>query len=156
MQDSPIVEKLLPCTCGSSDARVRREDGTEYCFACRENFKQIERASMHAPTTNSPTSLGSISSYRSYGISTRGISLEVVDHFDVKMSVDINGQPESHFYPYTKGGQVVAYKERRLPKEFRTHGDFKDIELFGQSRAMGRTLVITEGCLLYTSPSPRD
>ena len=145
MQDSPIVEKLLPCTCGSSDARVRREDGTEYCFACRENFKQIERASMHAPTTNSPTSLGSISSYRSYGISTRGISLEVVDHFDVKMSVDINGQPESHFYPYTKGGQVVAYKERRLPKEFRTHGDFKDIELFGQSRAMGRTLVITEG-----------
>ena len=62
------------------------------------------------------------------------------------MSVDCNGKPASHFYPYTKNGAVVAYKERILPKDFRTHGDFKKTELFGQSQAIGsKTLVITEG-----------
>ena len=128
-------------------------------------------------------SLNEIHNYRSYPINSRGISQQVVDYFEVKMSVDPDGKPASHFYPYTKEGQTSAYKERKLPKEFRIHGDFKGVELFGQSRCTGnRTLVITEGeidcmsvaqafldykgtiypcvsipsCLLYTSPSPRD
>ena len=102
---------------------------------------------MNEPTTYTDfTTMAAIDTYRSYPITSRGISLEVVKHFEVKMSVNQDGKPASHFYPYTKGGQAVAYKERILPKDFRVHGDFKGTELFGQSRCSGnRTLVITEG-----------
>lgn len=87
-----------------------------------------------------------ISTYRSYPMSSRGISQDVVDHYNVKMSVDVNGKPQSHFYPYTINGELSAYKERKLPKEFRTHGDFKNVELFGQQQSTsGFTLVICEG-----------
>ena len=69
-----------------------------------------------------------------------------MDHFGIKMSVNEDGKPASHFYPYTKAGQVAAYKERILPKDFRIHGDFKGGELFGQAQATGgKTLVVTEG-----------
>ncbi|MBC6414729.1 MAG: toprim domain-containing protein [Chromatiales bacterium] len=61
------------------------------------------------------------------------------------MSVDPDGKPESHFYPFTKDGETVAWKERKLPKEFRTHGDFAGAELFGQNVASGKLLVVTEG-----------
>ena len=143
MNDSPIVEKLLPCTCGSSDARVRREDGTEYCFSCHTNFRGEK---VDAPTPDIPTTISTIPGYNSYPISSRGISLEVVDYFNVKMEVDPDGKPVAHYYPYTRGGKIVAYKQRKLPKEFKTIGDFKNVELFGQQQGtLGRTLVITEG-----------
>ena len=41
---------------------------------------------------------------------------------------------------------VSAYKQRTLPKSFKTIGDFQEVELFGQNVAgSGKTLVITEG-----------
>ena len=138
------------CTkCDSSDAVEVYEDGHEFCFSCNTRNPNKERVQMNGSTTNTSsvsTSLMEIPDYRSYPIASRGISQEVVDYFNVKMSVDPDGKPASHFYPYTKEGQVSAYKERKLPKEFRVHGDFKGVELFGQSRCTGnRTLVITEG-----------
>ena len=66
------------------------------------------------PNTNRDYSgMASIPDYRSYSMGSRGISLEVVDHFQVKMSVDPEGKPASHFYPYTRDGQTVAYKDRQ-------------------------------------------
>ena len=92
-------------------------------------------------------SFDQINGFRSYPISSRGISQEVVDHFQVKMSVTPEGKPASHYYPYTKDSKIVAYKERKLPKEgFYTHGNFKNTELFGQAQASGgKTIIITEG-----------
>jgi len=125
-----------------------REDGSSYCFSCGTNFrnKDIE-INYEAPTVyNTTNSLEEIETFRSYPLSSRGISHKVVDYFGVKMSVKPDGTPESHFYPFTRAGQVVAYKVRTLPKTFATIGDFKDLELFGQNVAGGgRTLVITEG-----------
>ena len=136
--------------CHSSDANEVYEDGHTYCFSCTKTTypEKGERVEMNVqPTTDSSfVSMADIDSYRSYPISSRGISQEVVDHFEVKMSTDPEGKPASHFYPYTKEGQVSAYKERELPKNFRVHGDFKGTELFGQHRCTGsKTLVITEG-----------
>jgi twinkle protein len=92
--------------------------------------------------------LKDISQYRSYPMTSRGISQEVVDYFDVKMSVDPNGKPLAHYYPWTVNGSVAAYQERKLPKDFRTYGDFKNVELFGQRQATsGFTLVICEGAI---------
>ena len=133
--------------CGSSDANEVYLDGHTHCFSCNTTVFPDEREEMNVDITDtSTTTMAAIDTYRSYPLTTRGISLEVVDYFNVKMSVDPNGKPASHFYPYTKEGRTVAYKERQLPKNFRTHGDFKGVELFGQSRCSGtNTLVITEG-----------
>ena len=134
--------------CDSSDAYTIYDDGA-YCFSCQYSTKKKEgnmKDIIEEDNDSGFTFIENIDSYKSYPISSRGISKEVVDYFNVKMSVDCNGKPASHFYPYTKNGAVVAYKERILPKDFRTHGDFKKTELFGQSQAIGsKTLVITEG-----------
>ena len=133
--------------CSSSDGVEVYEDH-EFCFVCNTYNPNKERTEMNVePNTNRDHSgMASIPNYRSYPISSRGISLEVVEHFEVKMAVDPEGKPASHFYPYTRDGQTVAYKERKLPKEFCIHGEFRRVELFGQSRCTGsKTLVITEG-----------
>ena len=138
--------------CGSSDANHIYEDHST-CYSCNKQVWFNKENKMNASTTNTNSttvdsyeSVSSISAYPSYRMGSRGISQSVVDHFNVKMSVDEDGNPASHYYPYTRDGRTVAYKERKLPKDFRVHGDFKDIELFGQAVATGtRTLVITEG-----------
>lgn len=162
IKDSPIVETGLPCkdeACGSSDAMVRRENQWCYCFSCAESFRpddsnnsDIERENMTNDKSTSGfsslPSLGAVASYRSHAISSRGISQEVVDHFQVKMETSEDGKSAiSHLYPYTKDGEIVAYKRRNLPKEFSSIGNMKDVELFGQAQAGngGKTLVITEG-----------
>ena len=149
--------KQGPCSkCDSSDAFTMYEDGG-FCFACNYSTRKEENmtnetirndsTNMDSNVSNTE-SIDSISSFRSYPISSRGISQEAVDHFNVKMSLSEDGlRPLSHYYPYTKDGQIVAYKERKLPKEgFYTHGNFKNTELFGQSAVSGgKTIVITEG-----------
>ena len=139
-----------PCPfpgCGSSDAFTTYSDGVGHCFSCGKSKKvETEMDSYEPATFNELTRFSDIDSYRSYGISSRGISKEIVDYFKVKMSITPEGLPESHFYPYTKNGKIVAYKERKLPKTFSVHGDFKDVELFGQEQSVGsKMLVITEG-----------
>ena len=138
--------------CMSSDAREIYEDGHSYCFSCKKYRKDggvdaEPNTTGRDDTDTSRESVGSIAEYRSYPITSRGISQEVVDVFNVKMSVNQEGKPEAHYYPYTRKGQTVAYKTRILPKEgFPVIGDWKGVELFGQSVAGGgRTLVITEG-----------
>jgi twinkle protein len=91
-------------------------------------------------------SLTDIQEYDTRGFQERGITKVVASHYGVKVSYAEDGTISSHFYPYTKKGSIVAYKERKLPKQFVIHGDFKGTELFGQHNANGsRTLIITEG-----------
>ena len=149
-EPSPLIQKHLPCDkCGSSDAKSIRADGSEYCFSCGTNFKNNDVSLEEVQEMyydNSTEGLSEIATYSSYALSSRGISQVVVDHFNVKMAVDSDGRPAAHFYPFTSNGQIVAYKKRQLPKSFSTIGDFKNLELFGQSQATtGKTLVITEG-----------
>ena len=148
--ESPLIKKHIPCEkCGSSDAKSIRADGSGYCFSCGTNFRTVEQThieDIEEMTSQAPANMFEIESFPTYPLTSRGISKEVVEHFGVKMSVDIDGRPDSHYYPYTKANNTVAYKVRKLPKSFSTVGDFKDLELFGQSNAVqGKTLVITEG-----------
>ena len=138
-----------PCPrCSSSDAFASYEDGVGHCFSCGASIKLSTDSEtiVKKDIIMSTTTLEEIKGYKSYPISSRGISHETVDHFGIKMSVDADGKPASHFYPYTKDGQVTSYKERILPKDFRIHNSVKGGELFGQCQATaGKTLVITEG-----------
>lgn len=132
--------------CDSSDA-FSYKDGDEfgYCFSCCKSspinptyIKEEYNYDMH--------SLTDIQDYDTRGFQERGITKVVAAHYGVKVSYAEDGTISSHFYPYTKKGSIVAYKERKLPKQFVIHGDFKGTELFGQNVANGsRTLVITEG-----------
>lgn len=140
-----------PCPmCSSSDAYASYDDGVGHCFSCGKSKKENDmNENRIAPVVEyySRVLVEDIKEYRSFPISSRGISQEVVDHFGVKMSVTPEGFPESHFYPYTKNGQVVSYRERKLPKDFIAHGDTKKLELFGQSTpGIGKKrIIITEG-----------
>lgn len=137
--------------CGSSDANHVYEDGHTHCFSCNtttfpNNKSESKSVMKYEPTTYTNTNIRELAQLDSYALTSRGISKEVVEFFGVKMGFDSNRKPASHYYPYTNDGQTVAYKERILPKDFRVHGQFKNIELFGQSLfSGGRTLVIVEG-----------
>ena len=156
-----------PCeSCGSSDAFASYDDGVGTCFSCGTSKKLGDADVSNNSSTDrvrndagfhdnqQPTSsvskgfdsVESIHSYSSYPMGSRGISKEVVDHFNVKMETSQDGKQASHFYPLTKNGVITAYKQRVLPKDFRHVGDSKGVELFGQSQATGtKMLVITEG-----------
>ena len=135
--------------CDSSDAFTIYEDGA-YCFSCQYTTKKVNIMNDLEPVAkpNSNITLEEINDLNSFPINSRGISKQVVDHFGIKMAVNPDGSGGSHFYPYTANGKVtvVAYKERKLPKSFVAHGNFSNVELFGQSVSSGgKTLVITEG-----------
>lgn len=136
--------------CDSSDAFTIYDDGA-HCFSCNYSTKKVNTEMPIFETDviiSKPASskVAEINDLNSFAITSRGISKTVVDYFGIKMSVNPDGSGGSHFYPYTKDGNVVAYKERKLPKEFYTHGDFSKTELFGQASCVGgKSLVITEG-----------
>ena len=141
-----------PCPkCDSSDAFASYDDGVGTCFSCGISKKLTESNDMNTTTIEQnnywTTPIDEIREYKSYKMTSRMISKEVVDHYGVKMSTNEMGLPASHFYPYTHKGKTVAYKERQLPKSFKIHGDFKDVELFGQSTpGIGKKrIIITEG-----------
>jgi len=149
---SQCVKRHQPCEdCGSSDALAEYDDGHKYCFSCTKYTPPNEGQNMGANVVeftdrNSNDTVGTVSTYSSYPISTRNISKNTVDHFNVKMSVNEDGMPEAHYYPYTRKGKLVAYKKRTLPKEFSVVGNFINVELFGQQQATGgNKLIITEG-----------
>ena len=139
-----------PCPdCGSSNNLALYEDGSGFCFTPDCGYK---RSNTESPVVNAEQKVSTmenvedINNYPQFAIASRGISLEVVEHFGIRMGLNEDGKPASHYYPYTKAGQVTTYKERILPKEFRIHNSVKDGELFGQAQATsGKTLVITEG-----------
>ena len=144
------------CTnCGSSDGCEIYDDGHSFCFVCKHYEKEhgnsmarerLDDTLDYDKLGSSKWSIAAVADYCSYPMGSRKISRDVVDFFNVKMSVDEDGRPEAHYYPYTRKGQVVAYKIRQLPKDFRVVGDFKGVELFGQSLFnTGKKLIITEG-----------
>ena len=135
--------------CDSSDAFTIYDDGA-YCFSCQYSTKKVNNMNDLEPVADNKDqlTLDEIHELNSFAITSRGISKQVVDHFGIKMAVNPDGSGGSHFYPYTNkyDGKVIAYKERKLPKSFLAHGNFTNIELFGQAVSNGgKTLVITEG-----------
>ena len=130
----------IPCRkCDSSDAATAYDDGLTHCFSCGTTYK-TDGSSGPVIDTTTTDQLPVI------GIHDRKISKQVAEHFDVRCAFDSDGYVSEHFYPYTKEGKPAGFKVRKLPKEFRTEGDFKGVELFGQSNCNGGLmLIVTEG-----------
>lgn len=163
MSESHIVEKNQPCgECGSSDALQVYSDRHAFCYSCNTNIKDYdaylekEGAVLGTKKQESPKSspfvpmlsLEEISSLEFKGFRERGIDKRVTSFFGVRSSVSSEGVVTDHFYPYTSGGTIVAYKKREVStKTFSTIGDFSGSELFGQSsfKEGGKRVVLTEG-----------
>jgi len=135
--------------CDSHDAFSYKEGDTwGYCFSCTRSSPIDPNAVISYVSKQDYTmhTLEEIESYVSRGFKERGITKVVAAHYGVKVSYDEDGEIISHFYPYTVANEVVAYKERKMPKTFVIHGDFKGVQLFGQNVSTGgRRIVITEG-----------
>lgn len=87
--------------------------------------------------------------YPTLAISDRKIRKETCEFFGVMTSCsETTGEPEAHYYPVTKKGELTAYKVRKLPKQFFTEGDMKGaVDLFGRSviPVSGKKLLIVGG-----------
>jgi twinkle protein len=127
------------------------DDGHGYCFSCQTYFKSIEQEDNMAVTplyNNSTSGVGYIQEYPMRGFEERKITKKIAEEFGVRVSYDSEGNIDKHYYPYTKGDEIVAYKERTVAtKEFKIVGKFQGTDLFGQTEfpAGGKRLVITEG-----------
>jgi len=143
--------------CGSSDALQVYSDGHAFCYSCNESIKNYEeylenegvivlKPKSNVSAFTPQLTVEDVQKLQNRGFKERGIDKRITTHFDVVAEGDSDGII-AHYYPYTSGNAIVAYKERKLPKQFHTVGDFKDVELFGQSkfREGGKRLVITEG-----------
>ena len=125
-------------SCGQS-SKISYEEGEEVTTKVKKEVKQDNRGHL---------TVEDIEQYDVRGFQERNIRKNISAHYGVRVAYDADGTIVSHFYPYTKKGQVGGYKERRLPKTFTIHGDAKGkgLELFGQSVCTGgKRLVITEG-----------
>lgn len=148
-----LSRRYLPCLhCDSSDAVSLLESGSGKCFSCGEpaHISQYDNTTTLRSKTVRPYSQESVedvSGYDTTSIPERKISKYICEFFDVKMSYDPSGTVDCHYYPYYHNGKLVAYKTRKLPKDFRSIGNMKETDLFGKHKFTpgGRMLVITEG-----------
>lgn len=148
-----IVEKNQPCEkCGSSDAKQVYDDGSAFCFSCRGNYPPPKGSTMNTSDSEdfeeddswiSPHTVQE--EYPCRGFKERNIFKQVAEHYGVRVSYDLEGAIDTHYYPYFKGNDLAGYKVRRLPKVFSAIGKLRG-GLFGmQNYNGGKRLVITEG-----------
>ena len=141
-------QKHTSCNaCGSSDANAIYETNT-YCYACQTWAKHNEEED--TVTTEKPVKqdISFVDGLSHNGFRDRGVTKPVAEHFGVKSIKDSEGNITHHYYPYTTDGKVSAFKERVVEgKQFRTLGEFKGVDLFGQSQFPpgGRKIIVTEG-----------
>ena len=145
--------------CQSSDGFAHKEgDEWGYCFVCGESSPIEGSEQMVTPKkkpavqhdeTNFNMTVDDVSALDVRGFRERNIRKNIAEHYGVHVGYGEDGtEITEHFYPYSKKGQVVGYKQRTLPKQFSIIGDAKGkgLELFGQNVATGgKRLVITEG-----------
>jgi len=151
-----ITNKNQPCdACGSSDAKQVYEDGSTFCFSCRtsqQGNKEVKEVTITDDngfsSSNSwgPSLTEVRDDYQSRGFKERNIFKQVSEHYGVKVSYDVEGAIDTHYYPYHKDNELTGYKVRELPKNFKANVGKVSAGLFGQNLYNGgKRLVITEG-----------
>ena len=162
-------------SCGSSDAKAIYDDDSTYCWKCEkatlsEEYKELlkeqkgskpkkkrkdtmvdesEKVQSTKPVID-PEDAQEIKDRTSIkGKGFRDIDEDTYKYFGVRHAFnEENGEVEEQYYPCTQDGQLVGYKIREVPKNFRSIGRTgADCELFGQFRFNrgGKYVVITEG-----------
>lgn len=162
---SRCIEKLPHHTdkCNTKDGLqvFQDESGkyTGYCFSCSTFIPDPygDQPAGYKPNVLVKTQeqideeLEEISSYKSRDLSARRLRSQSLDYFGVKVGVsETDGEtPNTHYYPYRRGDDLVGYKVRLIePKSFWAVGTIKDVDFFGwkEAKSVGaKRLYITEG-----------
>lgn len=149
-------------SCGSRNGLqlFEKDDGTVdgYCFACNTYVPDpLRDRPAYKPTRLRKTKeevqeeLDEISNLLCRALPDRGLRSDVVERYGVKVGVsEVDGEsPALHYYPYTKDGELKAYKVRLVEnKRIWSVGDQSDVDLFGWDLAISagsKKLFITEG-----------
>ena len=146
--ESKEVGKTSCPACPSSDGFAIYDDGHGYCFVCNHYEKEIgKEEEMPLDTSNTSLELFESNLGDCRGVQDRRITKTIAEHYGVRATYDHDRNITAYNYPYYKENDLVAYKVRTLPKQFKTVGDFKDVWPFGchSFTAGGKRLVITEG-----------
>lgn len=159
------IEKLPHHTekCNSANGlQVFLEDDgkyTGYCFACGTHVLNPygDKPEGYKPKVVLKTQeqiqeeIKEIGEYQTVDLPDRKLKKEYLEYFGVKIGVsEVDGvTPETHYYPYRKNGELVAYKVRLIEdKRMWAIGSMKEVDLFGWQQAVqagGKKLFITEG-----------
>ena len=156
----------LPHSCGSRDALqvFADEDGnlSGFCFACStyvhdplgqgKTLDDIpEKQRLGKSKEEIEEEFATIANCSAMDLKDRRLRKETLDYYGVKIGLsEQDGKtPMFHFYPYTKDGELVAYKVRHIEtKNMWTVGNQRDVDLFGWEQAIAtgsQRLIITEG-----------
>ena len=156
----------LPHHCGTvSGLQVfEQEDGSVngYCFSCKtvvphplgegKAAADIPKAQRLRKTKEEiAAELEEINEYITTDIPDRRLRADILEHYGVRVGVsESDGRtPAFMYYPYTKNGELVAYKVKLLAdKKFWSVGDQTDVDFFGWQQAIqsgAKRLIITEG-----------
>ena len=169
MSESEFVRHEPCLSCGSSDANSLYSDGHSFCFSCN-TYTPGEDAVEHIHQMTTAVSMRG-SAER---LHKRRISEKVCKQYHIHKDGQV-----LRFYYFSESGVLEGCKSKTKDKLFTYEGNVPGT-LFGQHLfpATGKRVVITEGeldaascqeampgwpmvslpsgCLLYTSPSPRD
>lgn len=158
-----VVDRL-PHSCGSRKGLnvFENKDGTYsgFCFACStyipnpyedkpEGYKPP--AGFKKTPEEIAAEVKAIGNFKSVALLDRKLKKETLEHFEVRVSLDEERAENvvAHYYPYSKNGEIVAYKVRMVDtKKFWGVGSLKGVDMFGWYQAIGsgsKRLYITEG-----------
>lgn len=154
----------LPHSCGSRDGIqvFQDEDGSYngYCFACGTNVTDPYQDKPQGykppqPIRKTPEQIreeiADIEECGTATIHSRMLNQSTLEYFGVKVGVsEVDGETPTVLHrPYTKDGELVAYKNKLLgEKGAWCVGDQREVDLFGWEQAIRagtKTLYITEG-----------
>lgn len=158
---SKCVEKIRH-SCGAHALQIfQKDDGTYdgYCFACGkpEPNPYGDKPAGYRPNViiKSPEQIQQeikeIGDYQVVGLPQRKLKKESLDYFGVKVGVSEEDgvTPNSVYFPYYQGKELIGYKARILdPKRMWAVGTTKGADLFGWEQAVAtgaKKLFITEG-----------
>lgn len=155
-----VIQSGLPCPdqegCGSSDATALYDDGSKFCYSCKQYFPASKGDNGEHDKPAPKTSFGNKLTMEQVfalpiatGIPDRGLNGLVCKEYEVRVEYDTaTREPKAYYYPVTKQGKITGFKKRPAnEKTFMSIGDTKSPDLFGQHRAGsgGKMIVVTEG-----------
>jgi twinkle protein len=159
---SKCIEKIAH-SCGSNDGLqvFLKDDGNYdgYCFACGKYEKDPykDKPANYKPVVFKKTQeqidaeIVEIEGYQTVALPERKLKKESLEYYGIKIGLSqVDGEtPETHYYPYKRGLDLVGYKVRLIEgKRMWAIGTTKDVDLFGWDQAVGaggKRLYVTEG-----------
>lgn len=158
------VEKIVhnDPKCGKHTLQVFQEEDGSYngwCFSCgsfvaspyNDQPKGYKPVAIKKSAEEIQGEINDIGNYRTVDLTDRKLRSECLAYFGIRIGLsEQDGRtPVSHYYPYYKDGELIAYKCRIIEnKKMWSVGNQSEVDLFGWEQAIatgGKKLYITEG-----------